>query len=441
MKYIYGLNKSGKSIIDYLNKINEIYQCWDDDKNIRKNLRKVNNKIIFTNPLDLNFNLITESFITPGVSLDDKKISLLNTHKLKLYRDLELYSRLTKDKKIIAITGTNGKSTTTKLISDILNENKIKNFTGGNIGTPLLDFIKKKHKANYHVVELSSFQLESFDSFYPYISILLNISYDHLDRYNKFEDYKSQKEKIISLNPKRRNIVCIDDEHTYDIYKKYKNNVIPISKSKISNGIYYNDGKIIDNYSKIRKNIDISNISMSLFGNFNIENILAAYVVSNILNIEMDVFQKVIKNFKGLPHRLENFFFNDKLQIINNSKATNLEAVIKSITNYDNINLILGGRAKEKDFKKIKNYKDKINKIYLIGESSTMIFNQLKDDINCEVCYNLFKAVNKIILDIKKNYNFQTILFSPGCASFDQFKNFEERGDYFKDLMAGIFNE
>ena len=144
MKYIYGLSRSGESIINYLNSIKEDYVCWDDNKIIRKKLFNYNKKIKFSHPLNLNFNLINEAFISPGISFEQKEMKVLKKNKIKLFRDLALYSRVTRDKKIIAVTGTNGKSTTSKLISELLKQSKLNFFLGGNIGIPLLDCIKKK---------------------------------------------------------------------------------------------------------------------------------------------------------------------------------------------------------------------------------------------------------------------------------------------------------
>ena len=210
MKYIYGLNKSGQSILNYLNLIKENYYCWDIDEKTRNKLMKLDRNINLVKPEDIDLKLIDELFITPGVSLNNDNLSFFNHNSIKFYRDLELYSRISEDKKIIAITGTNGKSTTTKLISDVLKKGKIKNFKGGNIGTPLLDFTKKNNEIEHHVIELSSFQLESFSEFSPFISVLLNITPDHLDRYKSYEDYAFQKEKIIISNTNNLSIVCID---------------------------------------------------------------------------------------------------------------------------------------------------------------------------------------------------------------------------------------
>ena len=435
MKYIYGLNKSGQSIINYLNKIEENYCCWDDNIEIRKQLIKDNNNINLVKPDDLDHNLIKESFVSPGISLNEQKIKILKKKNISLYRDLELYSRIAKDKKIIAITGTNGKSTTTKLISEILSKNNIANFLGGNIGIPLLDFFLYDKEVEHHVIELSSFQLESTSSFDPYISILLNISHDHLDRYKDYEDYIHQKEKIIICNTNGFNILCIDDEKTLKIYNQHKDKIIPISRKYLKKGIFYKKNLIIDNYFEIEKEIKIDYLPESLSSTFHIENILAAYTVSKILNICDNDFKNILSNFEGLPHRSEKIFKNNSFQIINNSKATNLHATIKSIENFDNIHLILGGRAKEKDFDKIIKFKERINQVYLIGESSPQIYNDLKNELICKNCLTLDIALESIFKNISLSEKFQTILFSPACSSFDQFIDFEDRGEYFKKMV------
>lgn len=441
MKYIYGLSKSGQSLINYLDKIKESYYCWDDSIVIRRKLINQNKKINLVEPKKLNLNLIKESFISPGISLNNKKLYNLKLKKIKLFRDLELYSRITNDKKIIAVTGTNGKSTTVKLISNLLSKDSTKNFLGGNIGIPLMDFIKKDNKIKYHVLELSSFQLESTNSFNPYISILLNISKDHLDKYKSFKEYASQKEKIFNFKKNNFNIICVDDNKTFKIFQNNKKNFIPISLYKIKKGIFFKDEYIIDNYFSPYSKTKLDSISSHLFGSFNIVNILILYAVSKILDIKVEKFLKTVKNFKGLPHRMEKIFKNDFFQVINNSKATNLHSTIKSIYNFNNINLILGGKAKEKKFTEILKYKKNITKVYLIGESSNLIYKQIKKEINCEICENINNAVKKIFLDIKRVKAFQTILLAPACTSYDQFQNFEERGDCFKKIIKDIVNE
>ena len=165
MKYIYGLNKSGLSLINFLSKTSESFIVWDDDEKKRQKVSSTFNNIVIQHPEDLNLSKIKEAFITPGVSLNDKKILRLRNKKINFYRDLEFYSKLLSNQKVIAITGTNGKSTTTKLIGDLIRSNQHSCFVGGNIGRPLVDFKNINDDSNYHVIELSSFQLESAPSF------------------------------------------------------------------------------------------------------------------------------------------------------------------------------------------------------------------------------------------------------------------------------------
>jgi len=437
MKYIYGLNKSGLSLINYFNRNNLPFVVWDDDQKKRKKISSIYNKIIFKHPKDLDFSKLQEAYITPGVDLDDKNLVLLKKNNINMYRDLELYSKLLTNQKIIAITGTNGKSTTTKLIGDVIQSNDKNCFVGGNIGKPLVDFKNFNDHSNYHVIELSSFQLESAPSFHSYISILLNISHDHLDRYETVNHYVYEKKKILNQNKGAYNIISIDDVYCKEIYSSLTNyNNIPISILKpLKKGIYilYND--ICDNFFFNRKIIPINKISQSLDGKYNLQNILAAYVVSQILKLNLRIFLKVLKNFKGLPHRLEKIIENKKLLVINNSKATNLDSTIKSIANYKNIYLILGGRIKEKNFISITNYKKNIIKCYIIGESSDFIYKQLNNLIDSKISVNLENAVKEIFSELKNNKFKSTILLSPGCSSFDQFIDFEDRGNQFKKII------
>ena len=436
MIYIYGLNKSGISIIKYFIKQSMEVIVWDDKLNQRKFVSKLFKNLNFCNPKSLDYDKVSTAYVTPGISLKDKRILPLKKNNIKIYRDLELYINLLKNQKNISITGTNGKSTTTKMIGDMISLNKQKCFVGGNIGKPLLDFKNKKDFSNYHVIELSSFQLESAPNFKSYISILLNISKDHLDRYNNIKSYVCEKAKIFNKNTKY-NIISVDDIYSKEIYQllKSQNKIAISTHKKLQKGIYYYKDQIIDNYFYNNRIILINKISEDLNGEFNIQNLLFTYAVSKILKIKSTIFKETIKNFKGLPHRLEKIFENKKLIIINNSKATNLEATIKSLNIYDNIYLILGGVAKQKNFKSIIKYKDRLNKCYLIGQSSNEIYKQIKNDINTKITNNLRNSVNQIFKDIKEKNLKSTILLAPGCTSFDQFRNFEDRGYEFKKLI------
>ena len=437
MKYIYGLNKSGLSIIDYFTSIEEPFIAWDDDEKKRKSISLIYKKIIFKRPKDLNFSKIQEAYITPGIDLNHNNLTELHNHKVDLYRDLELYSKVITNQKIIAITGTNGKSTTTKLISDLIQLSKKNCFMGGNIGKPLIDFKNQQNNSNYHVIELSSFQLESAPSFHSYISILLNISEDHLDRYKTIDLYAKEKKKILNNNKAAYNIISIDDSACKEIFNSLENlNNIPFSILKpIKKGVYFFNNKIYDNFFFDNKIILVNKISDSLFGKFNLQNILVTYIISQILKLDTKIFLSLIGNFVGLPHRLEKIIENNKLLVINNSKATNLDSTLKSISNYSNIYLIIGGRAKENNFTSLANYNKNISKCYIIGESSNFIYEQINSSIDSKISLNLNNAIKEIFLELRSTKIKSTILFSPGCSSFDQFKNFEDRGNKFREIV------
>ena len=196
--YVYGISKSGLAVIKLLKKQDKNFECWDDNKKTRYFLKKKfkNLNLIPINKINLkNYNNI---YVTPGISINDKKFS--KAEKSKLKRDLNLYYENITTEKIIAITGTNGKSTTTKLIGDIIKKSSKKVFVGGNIGEPLCNSILQKKLFFYHVVELSSYQLESIKNFEPKISIILNLSQDHLDRYKNFAQYVKIKKNILNFN-------------------------------------------------------------------------------------------------------------------------------------------------------------------------------------------------------------------------------------------------
>jgi len=432
--YVYGLNKSGLSVIKLLYNQNKKFDCWDDNKKIRLlakkhipklNLKKFNKKKI---------NLYKNVYLTPGISLNDKRFKNLSSSKVK--RDLDLYYESLRDEKIIAITGTNGKSTTTKLIGDILKKKYRKTFVGGNLGQPLCNSIKKNFKYSHHVVELSSFQLETIKKFNPTISVILNLSKDHLDRYRNIKNYIIAKKNILNSGIKNINLISIDDIYSNRIFlnKKIKNK-ISFSTKKLTADICYNKDCIIDNYFHKNKKIKLLNISLDLSNSYNLQNILVAYIVCKFVKIPLKYFKDSIKSFKGLPYRSITIHNSKSKLIINNSKATNINSALSTLENKKNIYLILGGIAKEDGFSKFNKFRKHIDQIYIYGKSRLKIKNQINLPNISIIKKNLKEVINTIWKDLSdKNYKI-TIVFAPACASFDQFDNFEKRGAYFNQLI------
>ena len=434
-EYVYGLSKSGLSVIKLLRRQKKTFNCWDDNKKIRDSLKKEFSDLNLTSINNTNLEIYDNIYLTPGVSIYDKKISKVSKSRIK--RDLNLYHQNLKNEKVVAITGTNGKSTTTKLIGDIIKRKSKNTFVGGNIGEALCNSILNKSCYSYHVIELSSFQLETIKNFEPKISIILNLSKDHLDRYKNFKDYINAKKNILNSSNKNINLISIDDKYCKKIFndKKIKNK---ISFSLNNNGadICFINGFIVDRYFYKYKSFKLSNISPDLSNHYNVQNILAAYIVCKYLKIPFKYFNESVKNFRGLPYR-SSIIFNSKSKIIfNNSKATNVSSALLTLDNKKNIYLILGGIAKKEDeFYKFNKYKKNIIKIYSYGKSRSFIKRKIGLHKISKVLTSLDNVVNALWEDLSTFDGKATIIFAPACASFDQFENFEKRGNYFNKLI------
>ena len=435
--YVYGLNKSGVSVVKLLQKKKKIFDCWDDDKKKRNLLKKEFPNLKYTKISKANFKKYKNLYLTPGVSIFDKKF--IGFNQLKFQRDLNLYYQNLQNEKIVAITGTNGKSTTTKLIGDLLRQKYKNTFVGGNIGEPLCNSIITKKKYSHHVVELSSFQLEVIEKFNPKISILLNISKDHLDRYKSLKDYISAKKNIFSMGKKNINLISLDDRYSNKIFNdNYIKNKISFSTKNKKANVYFKEGYIIDCYFYKNNKFKLSNISPDLTNNYNLQNILVTYIVCRFLKIPIKFFKNSIKKFKGLPYRSTIIYKSNTKLIINNSKATNISSALVTLENKKNIYLILGGIAKEDGFDQFKKFQKNINQVYIYGKSRSLINKQVNLFKISKIFINLNQVINCLWRDISLYGEKSTIIFAPACASFDQFKNFEQRGSHFNKL---IFNK
>ncbi len=432
--YVYGLNKSGISLIKFLYKQKIFFDCWDDNKKIRELVNKKIPKLRFKKINKKNLNYYNNIYLTPGISIKDKRFD--NVKKPKLKRDLNLYNDNLKYEKIIAITGTNGKSTTTNLLGGIIKKKYTKTFIGGNLGNSLCNAINSNIKYTHHVIELSSYQLETIQNFNSKISILLNLSNDHLDRYKNIKNYISAKKNIFNNGNKSINLISIDDDYSKRIFKNNKiKNKISFSTKNINADIYYKDGNLVDNYFNKNKKIKLLNISNDLQASYNIQSILVAYIVCKYLKVPIKFFHKGIKIYKGLPYRSITVHNSKSKKIINNSKATNISSSLPTLENKKNIYLILGGIAKESGFEKFCKFQNEIRQIYIFGKSRFLINNQIKLPKVTKIKKDLNDVVNNLWNDLSFQNKKATIIFAPACASFDQFENFEKRGAYFNKLI------
>jgi UDP-N-acetylmuramoylalanine--D-glutamate ligase len=361
----------------------------------------------------------------------------MKEHNIPIIGEIEFASWFTKSK-IIGITGSNGKSTTVSILKAIFN-NKYKNaYLGGNIGVAfssnVLKEIKNKSENSIHILELSSFQLEDISTFSPNVACILNLSEDHLDRYKSIEEYYSAKVNII--RNLTSNSLFIYNEKNEKRFYKYLDKVKTIQfglNSKNSNYSYNKENYTIDDNKTRKAVIDINEVKLE--GNHNIENILAAINIADYFKIDINTIKLAIKNFKPLNHRMEKICSDKNIDFINDSKATNTHSTNKAIYSSNKATiLILGGHSKGKtNYMELFNASFKhIKAIVCYGKEGKNIYSQLKEILKSHYIEEFEKAVLYAISIAGNDYR---VLLSPACASFDQFKNFEERGNKFKEII------
>jgi UDP-N-acetylmuramoylalanine--D-glutamate ligase len=403
---VYGLGLSGKSVVKFFKKKKIInYKVWDDNqKKLFKNKRAKNLKETLNN--------VDYIVLSPGISLIEKK--KLIKFKNKIITDIDFLFLTSKNFKSIVVTGTNGKSTTCKIISHLLKKNKFKVLLGGNIGTPILNL--KIQKNSYVVIEASSFQLAHSKFIRPDYAFLLNITNDHLNWHGNMLNYINSKTKIFKLQ--ENNQFALVNKKLKQIFRKRK------FKSKL---IIPDEKK----YKKIKSKIKNDYLKLSI----NDENMSFLYTFSKLLKISETRFITAINSFIGLSHRYEIFLKKKNIVFINDSKATSFESTKFALLNSKNVFWILGGLPKKNDKILLSGIGKNIIKCYLIGKNTSFFKKQIQNKINYSITKNLKKSLFEIIRDIKilrmKN---NTILLSPAAASYDQFINFEKRGDEFKKL-------
>ena len=403
---VYGLGLSGCSVVKFFKK-NKIknFEVWDDKQ--KNTFRKSR-----TNNLSKSLNQVDYIVLTPGISLIKNK--KLKAFKKKIITDIDLFYLMKNKSKSIVVTGTNGKSTTCKLIAHLLKKNKLKFSLGGNIGTPILDIKNIKNK--YVIIEASSFQLSHSKFIHPDYAFFLNLTNDHMDWHGGMKNYLNSKLKIFNLQTKSNFAIINNNLKKSFLKKKF------LSKLIIPNN---------KNYKRIKLKIK----NDYLTSNLNDENMSFVYTFSKLINIEEKSFIKSMKSFKGLSHRFEIFLKRKKITFINDSKATSFIATKSALRSLNNVYWILGGLPKKGDKINLSKIKKKIIKCYLIGKNVNFFKKQLKNNLDYIITKNLKNSIIQIFKDIriKKNVH-KNILLSPAAASFDQYTNFEKRGNEFKKL-------
>ncbi len=373
--------------------------------------------------------------VSPGVPSDSEVIKNAKTKNLKIISELEFASSFCKGN-IIGITGTNGKTTTTSLCGYLFNECGKKTYTAGNIGLAFSEIANTVKENEFVSLEISSFQLDLIESFKPKVAMILNITPDHLNRYeNSVEKYAHSKLRIFeNQNEKDFLILSKDSDLLNQYFKKAKSNIFFFStKKKVTNGCYLENDEV-----RFVKN-DITEFSckvsdINIKGEHNIQNAMAVIIAAKIFDLDNEKILEALKSFKGVEHRLELVREISGIKFINDSKATNVDSVEVALKSFDDpIFLILGGQDKGNDYSVIEDLViRKVKKIYAIGSSAEKVFNYFHRKVKTEIKKDFNDVINAALSEARKG---DVVLLSPACASFDMFDNYEHRGKVFKEIV------
>lgn len=417
---IYGYGRSGKSVEKVLHSMKISYKIFDDQLSVNGGcyLSSLTKKNI------LQFDTIV---LSPGVSIFTPIIQYAKKKSIKVISELEFASCYI-SVPMIAVTGTNGKTTTVHLIADILNRAGYQTEVAGNVGIPLSEFIHTT--CEYLVVEVSSFQLEAIQKFNPYIAVLLNIDSDHLDRHKTWENYKNAKLAIFKNNSKSSYAVVNGGDS--NISCRHLNNVVQFDKEYAGSSAYIKNGDIFYKQQKI------ISLAETKFLPSNVDNALASICVAKLLNCSDDSIIDSLKEYKPLAHRLEKVAIIDGVTYFDDSKATNIHAVTSALANFDHsVILLLGGKEKDLKFKPF--FKKLPKCIYFIvtfGQMGQKLGKQIKKFT--KIPYKTFDSLKEATL-FSKNIARQgdVVLLSPACSSFDEFSSYEERGKVWQNYVKG----
>ena len=416
---IYGLGKSGISSYKFLKDISKVY-IFDDNK--KKNLNFNQKQIKFSEITKIKFDKI---IISPGIDISKCKLtSFLKKNFSKIYTDLDIFYSFYKNDSI-TITGTNGKSTTAKILYDVLMDQKKDVRLTGNIGNPIL-LEKKITKKTIFVIEASSYQLDYSKIFSSKYAMILNLSSDHIERHKSLKNYINAKFKLLeSQTSKCFAYVKKNDELINKKLKskKFKTKIVKVDMKKFDKFLK----KIKNNY---------------FFSDSNKENLSFVIAISKKLKLKKNLLFKTIQKFKGLKYRQQIIFKKKNLIIINDSKSTSFSSSISILKTSRNIFWLVGGIFKKGDKFKLGKKNLKNVRAFIYGKNKKFFNKELKKKVKTKNFRNLNNAVKNIFSLIKnEKLNTNTILFSPCAASFDSFKNFEDRGLYFNKLIKNFLNE
>ena len=377
--------------------------------------------------------------VSPGVPAKLPSLELARAQGIPVWSEIELAWRFLRGK-LVAITGSNGKTTTTALLAHILQTSDIPTLVGGNIGTPLLALVEKSTDPAVTVAEISSFQLETIDKFRPEIGVLLNLTPDHLDRHGTFEEYASAKMRMFENQLERDMAVLNADDPEITKRMPAKPHIFWFSRQKrVATGAFLRDNEIIFR-NEGSEAVLARRDQIPLRGEHNVENVLAACAAAYLAGATPAAIANGVKSFSGVEHRLEYAGEYGGVQFYNDSKATNVDAAVKAIAAFPGpLVVILGGKDKGSPYTPLRDWlHDRARLALLIGEAAPKIALDLEGVVEIRQAGTLERALQLAFAAAQPG---DTVLLAPACSSFDQFQNYEQRGRAFKELVARHENQ
>ncbi len=445
---LFGLGKSGLSTALALAAGGARVIAWDDSEAKRAEAAAAG--IVVEDLTKRNWVEFAAFVLSPGVPLTHPEphptVKLARAAGVEIIGDVELFYRAVAASgtgaRIVAVTGTNGKSTTTALIGHMAKRCGADAEVGGNIGKPVLDLDPPKPTTVY-VVEVSSYQLDLAPGFAPDIAILLNITPDHIDRHGTVENYAAVKARLFARQSSDDTaVIGVDDAYSTDICTAVSaarnQRVVPVSVGKtVGHGIYVLDGLLYDSTGTQTRKAGDFRALRTLAGAHNWQNAAAAYAAGRALGFTREKILAAFESFPGLAHRMEIVAEENGVRYVNDSKATNADAVSKALATYDNVYWIAGGKPKEGGIESLAAFFPRVRRAYLIGAAAEAFAHTLDGKVDYVRSQTLDRAVAEAAGDAATGEGaLRIVLLSPACASFDQFANFEERGEAFRKLVA-----
>jgi UDP-N-acetylmuramoylalanine--D-glutamate ligase len=378
--------------------------------------------------------------VSPGVPSDLPQLARARAQGIPVIGEIELAAHFLKGK-VVAITGSNGKTTTTTLCGDLIASSSQRTLVGGNIGTPVILLVDDSTAETVNVIEVSSFQLETIETFHPHIAVVLNITPDHLDRHGSMEKYTAAKARIFeNQTASDYSVLNLDDAGSAGLQSRTRARLFWFTRKQQltgdKTGAFVRNGEIcFRSGGRDEQIMPVSEISLK--GAHNLENVLAAVAVGRLCGCDAVSIRNAVRKFKAVEHRLQHVGTIAGVEYYNDSKATNVDATIKAIESFPgNIHLILGGKDKDSDYTLMNHLlRERVKRVYTIGAAAEKIRSHVQSAVEVLPCRTLDNAVERAH-DLAQQGDI--VLLAPACSSFDQFENYEHRGRTFRSLVERL---